>query len=117
MQYFIDGSAWLVWRDIQKFAESIECDLWPTEQSDNSFGMGRELRVNIVRRGDKPPSGQLAVTQQEQGTQLLVTDQPYSQRQGADFDKAAFTDFRDSLLLHLRSKGRRIKPISPDPVT
>ena len=55
MQYFIEGLAWVLWIDIQKFAESVECDLWPTEQSDNSFGMGKEPRVNIVRRGVKPP--------------------------------------------------------------
>ena len=110
--YRINGRVDLVHRDVRDFARSVECELWQARGSDDSFGVGREARFDIIRTSDNKPLGQLALTQQRRETHLLVTDEPSSERQGTDFDSKAFSDFADSLLVFLRSEGWQIEPVS-----
>ena len=111
-RYRIDGRVDVVYKDVLDFARSVGCKLTLARNSDDSFGLGREARFDIIRTSDDKPLGQLALTQQRRETHLLVTDEPYSERQGTDFDSKAFSDFADSLLVFLRSEGWQIEPIS-----
>ncbi|MFQ5885723.1 MAG: hypothetical protein ACE5II_00660 [Anaerolineae bacterium] len=82
----------------QIFIPRVHCELWETPESEDYIEPGKEKRFVIMRMPDKYLIGQLALRFIPQGTELLVTDEPYSVQKGQDFDTEAFTEFHHSLL-------------------
>jgi hypothetical protein len=109
-RYLIDMFVSQVEADTNQVAGSQNCCLLERPDSAKGYGIGQEKRFDVVRRSGNVPIAVVGLAQEEDGTHLLVTDEPHSQRQGESFDHDAFADFADSLLASLSAEWK-VKPI------
>lgn len=100
-RYLIDMVVSQIEGHTNRVAESHGCYLLETRDSAKAYGIGEENRFDVVRRSDNVPIAVVALTQQQDGTHLLVTDEPHSERQAESFDHDAFSDFADLLIASL----------------
>jgi len=112
-RYLIDMFATRIEGDIQRVAESHELYLLETHHSAQAYGIGEEKRFDVVRRTDNVPIALVALSQQKDGTQLLITDEPHCQRQGDGFRHDAFADFADLVLAGL-GRDWKIESLTTD---
>ena len=108
-RYLIDMVVSQIEGQTHGLAESHGCYLLETADSAKTYGVG-EQRFNVVRHSDHFPIALVGLSQQEHGTQLLITDEPHCQRQGERFDHDAFADFADLVLASL-NRDWKVKAI------
>lgn len=100
-RYLIDMVVSKIEGQTHRLAQSHGYYLVDARDSAKSYGIGEEKRFDVVRLSDYVPIALVGLTQQHDGTHLLVTDEPHSERQGESFEHDAFSDFADLLIASL----------------
>ncbi len=105
-RYLIDMVVSEIEGQTRRVAESHGCYLLETRDSAKAYSIGEEKRFDVVKRPHNTPIALVGLSQQEEGTHLLVTDEPHCERQGEDFDHDAFSDFADLVLASLNREWK-----------
>lgn len=91
---------------INDVAESHGCYLLERQDSAKQYGIGQEKRFDVMRRSVGVPIAVVGLRLEHDGTHLLVTDEPHSERQGDHFRHDVFGDFSDLVLASLSGEWK-----------
>ena len=79
-------------------AGSHGCHLHETVAGKGLPAVGEGRRIDVVKKYGSRPIARVGLLPGPDGTDLLVSNEPHSEREGRDFDTEAFDEFRLSLV-------------------